>query len=50
MQINLKKTPSQIHEKSKNDKQKWTYSGHVVLQQLCSSGAELSFTRRLRLR
>ena len=29
---------------------KLSYCGHVVLQQLCSGGAELSFTRRLRLR
>lgn len=29
---------------------KAAHRGHIVLQQLCCRGAELSFTRRLRLR
>lgn len=39
-----------IKTRPNNENVKSTYCGHVVLQQLCSSGAELSFTCSLCLR
>lgn len=47
---NTMRTKYNLKTCPKNENVKSTYCGHVVLQQLCSSSAELSFTCSLCLR